>query len=29
MSEDGKTILYDGRTGDPFDSQLQLVLCIC
>ena len=22
MSEDGKTILYDGRTGDPFDSPI-------
>ena len=22
MSEDGKTILYDGRTGDPFDNRI-------
>ena len=22
MSEDGKTILYDGRTGEPFDNPI-------
>lgn len=24
MDEDGKTILYDGRTGDPFDSRISV-----
>jgi DNA-directed RNA polymerase subunit beta len=24
MDEDGKTILYDGRTGDPFDSKISV-----
>ena len=24
MDEDGKTVLYDGRTGDPFDSRISV-----
>ena len=28
MNRDGKTILYDGRTGEPFEAVYQLGSCI-
>lgn len=27
MDPDGKTVLFNGRTGEPFEIELQLVLC--
>jgi DNA-directed RNA polymerase subunit beta len=28
LSRDGKTILYDGRTGEPFENRVTSGLCI-
>ena len=27
MARDAKTILYDGRTGEPFDNRVSVGLC--
>ena len=29
MARDGKTVLYDGRTGEPFDNRISVVSCTC
>jgi DNA-directed RNA polymerase subunit beta len=29
LSETGKMVLYDGRTGEPFDNEVTVGICTC